>query len=96
MVWYSELTIAGAMIRISKDALPETSQQGALEEEDEEAYEEEATVETFTAEQLSSFDGVTVWCHEAVPDSAEDHYIKGIQEWMSISAAVSSASMCCQ
>jgi ribonuclease H2 subunit C len=44
--------------------------------------------ETKVAEELGTFDEVTVWNHDVPWDAAEDSYAKGIGEWISFANAV--------
>lgn len=52
--------------------------------------EEELPIEVRLLKQQAHFDKIMVWSHEAVPES-DDPYVKGIQEWMTFSQAVSVA-----
>jgi ribonuclease H2 subunit C len=48
--------------------------------------------ETFATEEIATFDSIMVWNHETVPDANEDPYVKGMEEWMGMSEAVSFSS----
>jgi hypothetical protein len=78
----------GAVVRITKEALPMGQNQldGNHEEEEE---EDDDFVETFVGEKLGSFEHFTVWNHEALPDGGDDPYIKGLDEWIPFAEAVS-------
>ncbi|KAK3061888.1 hypothetical protein LTS18_005233 [Coniosporium uncinatum] len=52
--------------------------------------EEEASLQTRLAEQVSSFDEILVWKHEALPDPVEDPHVKGVEEWISFAEAIHS------
>ena len=50
--------------------------------------DEEDEVETTNWDGGERFDSITVWEHQALPESKEDHWIRGIEEWITISDAV--------
>jgi hypothetical protein len=54
---------------------------------DEESDEDEG--EKTTWESRETFDALTVWEHQALPDSKEDHWIRGIEEWIVMANVVS-------
>lgn len=58
-------------------------------EADEEEEEEEKEIEVKIAEEVGEWDSIMVWGHEAVMDE-EDPYVRGVEEWVGFSAAVSS------
>jgi ribonuclease H2 subunit C len=39
--------------------------------------------------ELATFDEIVVWGHEVAPDSMEDVYVKGVEEWIGFAEAVS-------
>ena len=41
----------------------------------------------------TSFDEIVVWGHEAVADSSDDPYVRGVEEWISFAEQVSSACL---
>lgn len=43
-------------------------------------------------QQLGSFDSINVWGHESLAAEADDAYMKGVQEWLSLASAVCSIS----
>ncbi|KAF2838780.1 ribonuclease H1 small subunit [Patellaria atrata CBS 101060] len=49
-------------------------------------------IEVKVAEQVASFDEIMVWGHEAFPDTTEDAYVKGVDEWVSFASALHSTS----
>ena len=55
-------------------------------EEDED--EDEKPAEVKLAEEVSSFDEITIWSQESMPLEADDPYLKGVQEWMAFAKAV--------
>ena len=55
-------------------------------EEDEDENEKPAEVKL--AEEVGSFDEITVWSHESMPLETDDPYLKGVQEWMAFAKAV--------
>lgn len=54
---------------------------------------EEAAEELQVAEQVASFNHITVWSHESLPDQNEDVYVRGLGEWIALAGAVSYALM---
>jgi len=64
------------------NAVPE-----AMEEQDEEEGDED-NEEMQVVEQVAAFDHVVVWNHEVLPDSLDDAYSKGIEEWIGFADAV--------
>lgn len=83
--WY----IAGAVIRVSKTAMPSSAQDRSSDMHDDEDGDDDERVETFAAERLASFERFTVWNHEAVPEGAEDAHVKGVEEWIAFAEVVS-------
>jgi len=61
-------------------------------EEDEEMDDDEEQVEERLAEELATFEEFTVWDHEALPPTAEDPYVMGVEEWIILAEAVSGSS----
>ncbi len=45
-------------------------------------------VETTTMEEFATFEDITIWGHETVPEDADNPYAKGIQEWIEFAQAV--------
>ena len=39
-------------------------------------------------EEFATFEDITVWGHETVPDDAENPYARGIEEWIQFAQAV--------
>ena len=58
-----------------------------LDDEDED--EDEKEIEVKVIEEVGEWDSIMVWGHEAVMDE-EDPYVRGVEEWVGFSAAVSS------
>jgi len=58
-----------------------------LEAQDEEEGDED-NEEMQVVEQVAAFDHVVVWNHEVLPDSLDDAYSKGIEEWIGFADAV--------
>ena len=50
--------------------------------------DDEEEVEITNWESCERFDSITVWEHQALPDSKEDHWIRGIEEWIAIADVV--------
>jgi ribonuclease H2 subunit C len=57
-----------------------------VEDDGDEADEVE---QTFIAVEVSTFDQMMIWNHETTPESTEDPYVKGVEEWISMAEAVS-------
>jgi ribonuclease H2 subunit C len=55
------------------------------EDEDE---EEEYELESTTWKTSERFNSLTVWDHHAPPDEKQDHWIRGVQEWIAMAEAV--------
>ena len=55
------------------------------DEEDDE--EEEEKVEWESRER---FKNITVWEHHSLPDAKQEHWIRGIEEWISMAEVVTS------
>jgi ribonuclease H2 subunit C len=80
-------TCQGAILQSTDKALPQTSDNTQADEGNDEE-EEDIKVEVKIAEELASFDHVTVWGHESIPTDSEDVYIKGVEEWINFAEAV--------
>ncbi len=39
-------------------------------------------------DEIASFDSITIWGHEVLPDASENPYVRGIEEWMKFAKAV--------
>lgn len=50
--------------------------------------DEEEGVEKVRWESTETFDGLTVWEHHGLPDEKQDHWIRGVQEWVVMANAV--------
>ena len=55
---------------------------------DNEEDEDEKPAEVKLAEEVGSFDEITIWSHESMPLETDDPYLKGVQEWMDFAKAV--------
>ena len=53
--------------------------------------DDEEQVEERLAEELATFEEFTVWDHEVLPP-AEDPYVMGVEEWISLAEAVSGSA----
>ena len=56
-----------------------------------EEEDDEEEIGKITWHSGEKFDSVTVWGHHAIPDNVNDHWIRGIDEWV-IMAEMASAS----
>jgi ribonuclease H2 subunit C len=57
----------------------------------EEEVDDEETTETKVCSELASFDAITVWGHEQVPESASgDGVLRGIEEWVGWAGKINS------
>jgi len=80
----------GVVVEKSERFLPRTTKERAPLEDDEESdAEEDVPEDVKVLPQIASFDRFTVWAHEAAPATAEDPYVKGVEEWMAFAQAVS-------
>lgn len=79
---------AGAVLKITSDKIEKPKH------EDEEEEEADVSEDTFAVEEVSTFDSVMIWNHETVPESSEDPYIKGVEEWIGMAEAVSDSYDC--
>lgn len=64
-----------------------------LEEDTPENDEDVVETETMPArtavmEEVASFDSITLWGHDALPDDGDDPYARGIEEWIAFATAV--------
>jgi hypothetical protein len=77
--------LIGGYVLQAVDPLVDTGRgdYGAEDEED-----EEEGVEKVTWESTETFDGLTVWEHHELPDEKQDHWIRGVQEWVVMANAV--------
>ena len=57
-------------------------------EEDEEMDDEDQCLEETVAEELATFDEITVWDHDRTPVAAEDTYVMAVEEWIGLAQAV--------
>jgi len=57
-------------------------------EEDEEMDDEDQHLEETVAEELATFDEITVWGHDRTPEAAEDAYVMAVEEWIGLAQAV--------
>jgi hypothetical protein len=55
------------------------------DEEEDEDDEDVDKVQWSTAEK---FESITVWEHHALPDEKQDHWIRGIEEWIQMADVV--------
>ena len=58
-----------------------------MEEEDCEDMDEQ--IDTKVAEDMGTFDAITVWSHGSIVDEVDDPYARAIQEWLGLAEAVS-------
>jgi ribonuclease H2 subunit C len=61
---------------------PAKRRQDEDEDEDAEAEREDQDVEVTIAEQIGEFDEIMIWGHGGDVDSAQDAYVKGMNEWV--------------
>jgi len=48
-------------------------------------------VNTEVMEEMASFDHITLWDHDTLPDVKDNPYARGVEEWIEFASAVSSA-----
>lgn len=75
----------GRILRVETRA-PATRAEDSLSAEDD---EDEPVEEVQIMQEVATFESLTVWGHDVAPAEVDDSYVKGIQEWMSFSHAVS-------
>lgn len=75
---------------VEKEEEEEVSGEDVLEEELEREENEEEEEDVKVLEEIGSFDGIMAWGHETVVDD-DDVFVKGIEEWVGFSRAVSSS-----
>jgi Ribonuclease H2 non-catalytic subunit (Ylr154p-like) len=57
-------------------------------EENDERDDEEDGIEKVKWESNEKFDSLTMWEHHALPDKKQDHWIRGIEEWVQMADVV--------
>ena len=55
---------------------------------DEDDDDEEDEIEKTKWESGEAFDSFTVWDHQVLPDNKQDHWIRGIEEWIAMADIV--------
>jgi ribonuclease H2 subunit C len=79
---------SGKVIKVTKDVL---QQEKPIDEEDE---RDEDEIVTFIAQQDASFDKFVIWRQEGEAMDSDDHYVKGINEWVSLAETVGCDETC--
>ena len=80
----------GVVVEKSERLLPRATKESVpLQDDEDDDAEEDVPEEVKVLPQIASFDRFTVWAHEAAPATAEDPYVKGVEEWMAFAQAVS-------
>jgi Ribonuclease H2 non-catalytic subunit (Ylr154p-like) len=59
-------------------------------DEDEDEDDEEEEGEKVEWETREKFTSVTVWEHHSLPDAKQEHWIRGIEEWITMAETVGS------
>jgi len=44
-------------------------------------------------EEVGSFDHITLWDHDALPDEKENFFARGVNEWVAFAESVSLSSL---
>lgn len=70
----------GAVLSVTDKKLP--AQLSQPREEDEDEADEMETEEVKIAEQIGTFESITVWEHGGKVDVERDAYVRGLQEWV--------------
>ena len=70
-------------------ALQQKIRRGGVDE-DVEDNEGEEEGEVKILEELGGFDEIVVWGHESVGGAGDDSFVRGLEEWVGFSEAVSS------
>jgi len=58
------------------------------EEDEEEEGEEVDGCERIQWQTSETFNTITVWDHHVLPDTKQDHWIRGVEEWIVMADAV--------
>ncbi|KAF2672008.1 ribonuclease H1 small subunit [Microthyrium microscopicum] len=77
----------GKLLKITNEKVEERQDPMDVDEDGSEADD---TEQTFAAVEVSQFDKMMVWSHGTVPESSEDPYVKGVEEWISMAEAIHS------
>ncbi|KAF2226730.1 ribonuclease H2, subunit C [Elsinoe ampelina] len=77
---------SGAVLHKTDRTIVEASQ--PTDRDEDMSEQEEAPQQLKVVEQVGSFDAITVWDHEALPESAQNPYLKGVEEWIKLSQAI--------
>lgn len=78
----------GLILKSTEKTLVEAVPVQIVEEEaDDDESEEELPEPVKIIEKVSSFEEMTIWGHDHVP-SAEDDFIKGVEEWIAFAEAI--------
>lgn len=85
--------MTGAVLQKTQEKLPAEAATNAEDDDDDDdaAIGDESEVQeapTVIA-QIGHFDNIVIWGHETMPNSDQDPYAKGIQEWMALANSVS-------
>ncbi|PNS18661.1 hypothetical protein CAC42_5200 [Sphaceloma murrayae] len=60
------------------------------QDDDDDLSEQESPPEQIKViEQIGTFENITVWDHENTPESGQNPYLKGVEEWLKMAGAVS-------
>ncbi|KAG8627785.1 hypothetical protein KVT40_003658 [Elsinoe batatas] len=77
---------SGAVLQKTDRTIVEASQ--PTNHDEDMSDQEEAPQQLKIVELVGSFDAITVWDHEALPESAQNPYLKGVEEWIKLSQAI--------
>jgi ribonuclease H2 subunit C len=77
----------GAVLHVTEEIAPQSKQQPAKPEQDEDGEEEDDVdmgeeVEVKLAKQIGSFDEIVVWEHGGTVDGERDGFVRGLGEWV--------------
>ena len=79
---------AGSVVRVTDEPRKETpTQLRHLPLENDEEMDDDDQ-HSKTAEELATFDQITVWGHERTPAAAEDAYVMAVEEWIGLAEVV--------
>lgn len=87
-------THTGAVLNITDELLPTSTSHsnyqtnGYDDEDDEDGDGAELPVEVKAVDQLAQFDTLSVWGHEVQVDATEDTVLRGVEEWVALSAKI--------
>lgn len=80
----------GSVLNITDKVAPQINSEknNSSNDNEDDEDEDEKPAEVKLAEEVGSFDEITIWSHESMPLETDDPYLKGVQEWMAFAKAM--------